>query len=66
MRKVELLPTRDCEAGYGPGFTVSQLSRRDINPQQSHKRTINRHDSRERSNNVSRDKRLRGMSQEPL
>ena len=19
MRKVELLPTRDCEAGYGPG-----------------------------------------------
>ena len=20
MRKVELLPTRDCEAGYGPGF----------------------------------------------
>ena len=24
MRKVELLPTRDCEAGYGPGsFVVS-------------------------------------------
>ena len=20
MRKVELLPTRDCEAGYGPGY----------------------------------------------
>ena len=20
MRKVELLPTRDCEAGYGPGW----------------------------------------------
>ena len=22
MRKVELLPTRDCEAGYGPGVIV--------------------------------------------
>ena len=20
MRKVELVPTRDCEAGYGPGY----------------------------------------------
>ena len=20
MRKVELMPTRDCEAGYGPGY----------------------------------------------
>ena len=23
MRKVELLPTRDCEAGYGPGLGVA-------------------------------------------
>ena len=23
MRKVELLPTRDCEAGYGPAFEIS-------------------------------------------
>ena len=22
MRKVELLPTRDCEAGYGPGVEI--------------------------------------------
>ena len=30
MRKVELLPTQDCEAGYGPGhspsFAIPQLS----------------------------------------
>ena len=35
MRKVELLPTRDCEAGYGPGalqgsFTRSQKVDRSI------------------------------------
>ena len=47
-------------------FTVSQPSRREINPQQSHKRTIDWHDSRESSNNVSRDRRLRGLDQELL
>ena len=26
MRKVELLPTRDCEAGYGPDYFISQRS----------------------------------------
>ena len=26
MRKVELLPTRDCEAGYGPGAVMSTTS----------------------------------------
>ena len=25
MRKVELLPTRDCEAGYGPGLFSLRL-----------------------------------------
>ena len=25
MRKVELLPTRDCEAGYGPGLSSHVL-----------------------------------------
>ena len=25
MRKVEFLPTRDCEAGYGPGFFIRLL-----------------------------------------
>ena len=24
MRKVELLPTQDCEAGYAPGFSKQQ------------------------------------------
>ena len=27
MRKVELLPTRDCEAGYGPDVNITELSR---------------------------------------
>ena len=27
IRKVELLPTRDCEAGYGPGNNGSQLAK---------------------------------------
>ena len=26
MRKVELLPTRDCEAGYGPGRDTGKYS----------------------------------------
>ena len=25
MRKVELLPTRDCEAGYGPGLEHREI-----------------------------------------
>ena len=25
MRKVELLPTRDCEAGYGPDLNILEL-----------------------------------------
>ena len=26
MRKVELLPTRDCEAGYGPAYLLAQFT----------------------------------------
>ena len=47
-------------------FTVSQPSRHEINPHQSHERTIDWHDSRESSNNVSRDRRPRGLDQEIL
>ena len=25
MRKVEILPIRDCEAGYGPGYYIPHL-----------------------------------------
>ena len=30
MRKVELLPTRECEAGYGPGFMGDFFSKKRI------------------------------------
>ena len=32
MRKVELLPTRDCEAGYGPAHFQNSLSLNELTP----------------------------------
>ena len=39
MRKVELLPTRDCEAGYAPGDIYNYFSKKSVaNFEMAHKK----------------------------